>query len=40
MARKAPIQSGMLLRSPAGIVFIVLLVLRVFAHLLKWRSGK
>lgn len=39
MARKMPKKSGMLIKSPAGIVFLVLLLLRVLAQLFKWRRG-
>lgn len=39
MARKMPKKSGMLIKSPAGVVILVLLLLRVLAQLLKWRRG-
>lgn len=39
MARKAPKKSGMLIKSPAGIFILVLLLLRVLAQLFKWRRG-
>lgn len=39
MARKMPKKSGMLIKSPAGIVILVLLLLRVLAQLFKWRRG-
>lgn len=39
MARKMPKKSGTLIKSPAGIVILVLLLLRVIAQLFKWRRG-